>query len=273
MSNEMKFARDQLPATSSKNYIPSTAGPFVFTHHDLAPRNILLDKSNHLWLVDWDIAGWYPCYFEYAAMHNFIPEGWTRLARMWWNLFTWIAAGRWESESNELLHVNGERFPRNPCRSSASLDFPEHPSHPLTSYVGFGPPTFIATANGIVQPRQIAFDTQLLTPQGDAASVWIREYGVETPAVPGAVRLSDDGIRQALYAMCCVFKSVTLRLYEIIPVSQAMAKSLVVRHLRDKLPWGDIKVYGEKRGGWGNKLPWGMGGFVAQMRLAACLGG
>ncbi|QSS56686.1 hypothetical protein I7I53_04967 [Histoplasma capsulatum var. duboisii H88] len=108
MSNEMKFARDQLPATSSKNYIPSTAGPFVFTHHDLAPRNILLDKSNHLWLVDWDIAGWYPCYFEYAAMHNFIPEGWTRLARMWWNLFTWIAAGRWESERCVLEQIRSK---------------------------------------------------------------------------------------------------------------------------------------------------------------------
>ncbi|EFW16515.1 conserved hypothetical protein [Coccidioides posadasii str. Silveira] len=104
----IKVTEDQLLATSLKNYIPSTAEPFVFTHHDLAPRNILLDKSGHLWLVDWDIAGWYPCFFEYAAMHNFFPEGWTRLARMRWNLLTWIAAGRWERERRVLEQIRSK---------------------------------------------------------------------------------------------------------------------------------------------------------------------
>lgn len=104
----MKAAETQLPATPSKNYVPSTAGPLVFTHHDLAPRNILLDKSGCLWLVDWDIAGWYPSYFEYAAMHNFIPERWSWLARIRWNLFTWIAAGCWEKERRVLERIRSK---------------------------------------------------------------------------------------------------------------------------------------------------------------------
>ena len=30
---------------------------FVFSHQDLAPRNMLIVKKNNLWLVDWDFAG------------------------------------------------------------------------------------------------------------------------------------------------------------------------------------------------------------------------
>lgn len=45
---------------------------FVFTHHDLSPRNIMLEGGN-LWLVDWDLAGSYPPTFEHAAMQNIIP--------------------------------------------------------------------------------------------------------------------------------------------------------------------------------------------------------
>ncbi|MCJ1259908.1 hypothetical protein MMC24_007747 [Lignoscripta atroalba] len=47
-----------------KGRVPPTAKTFVFTHHDLAPRNILLDPSGKLWLLDWDYAGFYPSYFE-----------------------------------------------------------------------------------------------------------------------------------------------------------------------------------------------------------------
>ncbi|KAJ2925333.1 hypothetical protein H1R20_g11795, partial [Candolleomyces eurysporus] len=41
----------------------------VFTHGDIAPRNILVSKSGRiLALVDWENAGWYPDYWEYANM-------------------------------------------------------------------------------------------------------------------------------------------------------------------------------------------------------------
>ncbi|KAM5534660.1 hypothetical protein V8D89_011672 [Ganoderma adspersum] len=39
--------------------------PLVFTHGDLAPRNLIL-RDGVLWVVDWEQAGWYPAYLEYA---------------------------------------------------------------------------------------------------------------------------------------------------------------------------------------------------------------
>ncbi|KAI0474428.1 kinase-like protein [Xylaria cf. heliscus] len=39
----------------------------VFTHTDIAPRNILVDKDGKITgLIDWETAGWYPDYWEYA---------------------------------------------------------------------------------------------------------------------------------------------------------------------------------------------------------------
>lgn len=39
--------------------------PLVFTHGDLAPRNLIL-REGVVWVVDWEQAGWYPVYLEYA---------------------------------------------------------------------------------------------------------------------------------------------------------------------------------------------------------------
>jgi thiamine kinase-like enzyme len=39
----------------------------VFTHGDVAPRNIMVDESGHIMgIVDWELAGWYPDYWKYA---------------------------------------------------------------------------------------------------------------------------------------------------------------------------------------------------------------
>ncbi|KAI0665806.1 hypothetical protein C8Q78DRAFT_985808 [Trametes maxima] len=40
----------------------------VLTHQDINLRNIIVDKEDHLWLIDWAWAGYYPVWFEYAAM-------------------------------------------------------------------------------------------------------------------------------------------------------------------------------------------------------------
>ena len=32
----------------------------VFTHQDLAARNLILDDNGRLWVIDWELAGWYP---------------------------------------------------------------------------------------------------------------------------------------------------------------------------------------------------------------------
>ncbi|KAG5996271.1 hypothetical protein E4U52_006899 [Claviceps spartinae] len=45
----------------------TSSRPFVFTHHDLAPRNIILDPEGQLQIIDWDLAGFYPEFFEYAG--------------------------------------------------------------------------------------------------------------------------------------------------------------------------------------------------------------
>ncbi|PGH28409.1 hypothetical protein GX50_08857 [[Emmonsia] crescens] len=103
----MRQARNGKTLRTNK-YTPTTANLFVFTHHDLAPRNLLLDRCGHLWLLDWDIAGWYPSYFEYASMHNFSPQGWSWLTQTRWNLFTWIAAGCWEKERCMLEQIRSK---------------------------------------------------------------------------------------------------------------------------------------------------------------------
>ena len=41
---------------------------FVLTHHDICPRNLILDTSEHLWLIDWAFAGAYPPVFEAATI-------------------------------------------------------------------------------------------------------------------------------------------------------------------------------------------------------------
>ncbi|KAE9379684.1 hypothetical protein N431DRAFT_451518 [Stipitochalara longipes BDJ] len=63
-------ANTSIPPLPSTAWIPSTAKTLALTHHDLAPRNILLDRRNQIWLIDWDFAGFYPKYFEYAAMNS-----------------------------------------------------------------------------------------------------------------------------------------------------------------------------------------------------------
>ncbi|PIL25134.1 hypothetical protein GSI_13023 [Ganoderma sinense ZZ0214-1] len=39
--------------------------PLVFTHGDIAPRNLIL-RDGVVWVLDWEQAGWYPAYLEYA---------------------------------------------------------------------------------------------------------------------------------------------------------------------------------------------------------------
>lgn len=57
--------------------------PLVFTHGDCSPRNLILGDDGKLWMIDWDRAGWWPDYFEYACIASDIgvpgftvPVGW-----------------------------------------------------------------------------------------------------------------------------------------------------------------------------------------------------
>ncbi|PWY67030.1 hypothetical protein BO83DRAFT_410366 [Aspergillus eucalypticola CBS 122712] len=75
-------------------YIPSAMGPFVLTHHDLAPRNLLLSPTGELWLLDWDLAGNGLCLLDGVG-----------------NLFTWIAAGSYRRDYGALPSMQS-RFTR-----------------------------------------------------------------------------------------------------------------------------------------------------------------
>ena len=42
----------------------------VLTHQDIAPRNLIIDAQEKLWLIDWGIAGVYPLGFEQVAFRT-----------------------------------------------------------------------------------------------------------------------------------------------------------------------------------------------------------
>ncbi|EJP66972.1 ankyrin repeat protein [Beauveria bassiana ARSEF 2860] len=106
-----KSSRDHAVLQGSSDLRVDT---FVLTHHDLAPRNIVVNTSGDAWLLDWDLAGYYPIYFEYASMSNFkMPESWGYFARMRWWIFAWLAAGRFQKQSKQLWTIRTKflRFP------------------------------------------------------------------------------------------------------------------------------------------------------------------
>jgi hypothetical protein len=49
--------------------------PLVFIHGDIAEKNLILDTTGTLWLMDWATAGVYPAFFEWAAMQR---QEWTK---------------------------------------------------------------------------------------------------------------------------------------------------------------------------------------------------
>lgn len=115
--NHVSFKREA--AKTAEDHAASVAGPLapaplVLTHRDLAPRNLMVDGSNRLWIIDWDYAGWYPAYFEYASMHNFnVPPAWGLLDRYRWNVFVWLATGSHWKERRVLFEAQRKaiRFP------------------------------------------------------------------------------------------------------------------------------------------------------------------
>ncbi|KAI9810371.1 MAG: hypothetical protein M1826_003647 [Phylliscum demangeonii] len=73
----------------------------VFTHGDIAPRNILVDSRTYevTGVVDWECAGWYPDYWEYANImkpsSNHDWQRWMeRTAPQKWDISGIVAARR-----------------------------------------------------------------------------------------------------------------------------------------------------------------------------------
>jgi serine/threonine protein kinase len=85
---------DTLPSMLPRSHVS------VFTHADIAPHNIMVDQSGHITgIIDWELAGWYPDYWEYAnIMKPTTEENWQtwmdRTAPQQWDLSGLVAARR-----------------------------------------------------------------------------------------------------------------------------------------------------------------------------------
>ncbi|CAK7215420.1 hypothetical protein SCUCBS95973_002466 [Sporothrix curviconia] len=74
-------AHNGLSYRDSAEYLPdrlprsdTDTGP-VFTHSDIAPRNIIVDDDGRiLALLDWESSGWFPDWWEYAQMMGICDE-------------------------------------------------------------------------------------------------------------------------------------------------------------------------------------------------------
>ncbi|POR34215.1 Uncharacterized protein TPAR_05585 [Tolypocladium paradoxum] len=66
-----------------------TEYPIVFTHGDIAARNIMVRDGRIVALLDWEFAGWYPEYWEYVfALRGMDNIDWETLGRYLPSLFT-----------------------------------------------------------------------------------------------------------------------------------------------------------------------------------------
>ncbi|KAL9023071.1 MAG: hypothetical protein Q9196_007400 [Gyalolechia fulgens] len=85
---------DTLPSMLPRSHVP------LFTHGDVAPRNTMVDESGRITgIVDWELAGWYPDYWEYAnIMKPTRDKDWQswmdRTAPQRWDLSGIVAARR-----------------------------------------------------------------------------------------------------------------------------------------------------------------------------------
>lgn len=76
----------------------------VFTHCDLAPRNIIVDGGKIVGLIDWEDSGWYPEYWEYVKFFQRpAPKDWKEYAAEIFpetypdQLVDYVAISKWQN--------------------------------------------------------------------------------------------------------------------------------------------------------------------------------
>lgn len=74
LRNDMEFGQASMPNKQDvdefNSMIQKQDGPWppsVFTHGDLNPSNIIVRDGKIVGIIDWEMAGWYPHYWEYTA--------------------------------------------------------------------------------------------------------------------------------------------------------------------------------------------------------------
>ena len=86
---------------ASSNAAPfDSSMPLVFTHFDLSPRNLILDKRNRLWVIDFELSGFYPKWFEYVG----VLSTWGFIKYHRW--ITAFVAGRYWEQTLFFLKVS-----------------------------------------------------------------------------------------------------------------------------------------------------------------------
>ena len=75
-SDKYREAWPQFQAMRNRKYCTK------FTHSDIAPRNLLVKNGKIAAIIDWEMAGWYPEYWEYtrwAASNSWSPQRWEEI--------------------------------------------------------------------------------------------------------------------------------------------------------------------------------------------------
>lgn len=75
--------------------------PLVLNHLDLSPNNIVVDNSSRIWLIDWELAGFYPQWFEHTAMCH---ADWDILGR-WERWVVGFTVGFYELQTNFIASI------------------------------------------------------------------------------------------------------------------------------------------------------------------------
>jgi len=72
----------------------------VFTHSDLSPRNIMIEGLEVSGVLDWEFAGWYPEYWEYAKAVMSVP------LETEWAEHVGVATGVYSGELALYMHLD-----------------------------------------------------------------------------------------------------------------------------------------------------------------------
>ncbi|KAI0640045.1 kinase-like domain-containing protein [Trametes polyzona] len=78
--------------------------PLVLTHGDMHPGNFIVGDDGQLWLIDWELSGFYPQWFEYLAMRN--AGGWgPEMFGRWWLWVLGFMAGFYERQLRFIASI------------------------------------------------------------------------------------------------------------------------------------------------------------------------
>ncbi|KAG6813240.1 hypothetical protein H0H92_012877 [Tricholoma furcatifolium] len=78
--------------------------PLVMTHQDLNERNIILGNDNQLWIIDWQLSGFYPEWFEYSSVMRLHGQHTPDTGRPNLSRFVNLIAGKYEKPGQQPFY-------------------------------------------------------------------------------------------------------------------------------------------------------------------------